>query len=97
VLLEKHARFEAIHAWQFQQDRSRWDWRCWPKPWQDPDSEEVRGFSKAHRREVTFHVFLQWLADASLAAAQTQARAAGMGIGLIADLAVGMDAGGSHA
>jgi 4-alpha-glucanotransferase len=97
VLLEKHARFEAIHAWQFQQLRSRWDWRSWPKPWQDPDSEEVRGFSKAHRREVTFHVFLQWLADASLAAAQTQARAAGMGIGLIADLAVGMDAGGSHA
>jgi 4-alpha-glucanotransferase len=45
VLLERHARFEAIHAWQFQQDRSRWDWRNWPKPWQDPDSEEVRGFS----------------------------------------------------
>jgi 4-alpha-glucanotransferase len=97
VLLEKHARFEAIHAWQLQKDRSRWNWRSWPKQWQDPDSEEVRRFAQAHRREVAFHVFLQWLADASLAAAQTRTRAVGMGIGLIADLAVGMDAGGSHA
>jgi 4-alpha-glucanotransferase len=97
VLLEKHARFEAIHAWHLQKDRSRWNWRSWPKPWQDPDSEEVRAFSQAHRREVAFHVFLQWLADASLAAAQTRTREVGMGIGLISDLAVGMDAGGSHA
>jgi 4-alpha-glucanotransferase len=97
VLLENHARFEAIHAWQLRQDRSRWDWRNWPRPWQDPDSEEVRGFAQAHRREIAFHAFLQWLADSSLAAAQARTRAMGMGIGLIADLAVGMDAGGSHA
>jgi 4-alpha-glucanotransferase len=97
ALLEKHARFEAVHAWQLQKDRSRWNWRSWPKPWQDPDSEEVRRFAQAHRREVAFHLFLQWLADASLAAAQTRTRVVGMGIGLIADLAVGMDAGGSHA
>jgi 4-alpha-glucanotransferase len=97
LLLEKHACFEAIQAWQLQQDRSRWDWRNWPRPWQEPESEEVREFSQENRREVAFHVFLQWLADASLSAAQTLARAAGMGIGLIADLAVGMDAGGSHA
>ncbi len=96
-LLEKHACFEAIQAWQLQQDRNRWDWRNWPKPWKEPESEEVRRFSQDNRREVAFHVFLQWLADASLSAAQTQARTAGMGIGLIADLAVGMDAGGSHA
>jgi 4-alpha-glucanotransferase len=97
VLLENHARFEAIHAWQLQGDPSRWDWRSWPKPWQDPDSKGVQGFSQANRREVAFHAFLQWLADASLAAAQARTRSAGMGIGLIADLAVGMDAGGSHA
>jgi 4-alpha-glucanotransferase len=96
-LLENHAIFEAIQAWQLQKDRSLRDWRNWPKPWREPESEEVRGFSQDNRREVAFHVFLQWLADASLSAAQTQARTAGMGIGLIADLAVGMDAGGSHA
>jgi 4-alpha-glucanotransferase len=96
-LLQKHACFEAIQAWQLQQDQSRWDWRNWPKPWRKPESEDVRRFSQDNRREIAFHVFLQWLADASLSVAQTQARMAGMGIGLIADLAVGMDAGGSHA
>ena len=46
---------------------------------------------------MDFHVFLQWLSDRSLAQAQAAAKDAGMSIGLIADLAVGMDAGGSHA
>jgi 4-alpha-glucanotransferase len=97
ALLENHARFEAAHAWQLRQDRSRWDWRSWPKSWKDPGSAEVREFAHSNCRDVTFHAFLQWLADTSLAAAQARTRAMGMGIGLIADLAVGMDAAGSHA
>ena len=47
--------------------------------------------------EVLFHEFLQWVADRSLAAAQRRARDAGMRIGLVGDLAVGMDPAGSHA
>src|SRR6185437_8251 len=47
--------------------------------------------------DVRFQLFLQWQADESLAAAQARARAAGMPIGLIADMAVGMDPTGSHA
>ena len=46
---------------------------------------------------MEFHAFLQWLADRGLAQARVAARDAGMPIGLIADLAVGMDPGGSHA
>ena len=41
--------------------------------------------------------FLQWLTARSFAAAQMAARAAGMRIGLIGDLAIGMDRSGSHA
>ncbi|WP_447415105.1 4-alpha-glucanotransferase, partial [Clostridium perfringens] len=41
--------------------------------------------------------FLQWLSAESLARAQQAARDAGMRVGLIADLAVGMDAGGAQA
>src|SRR5204862_425362 len=41
--------------------------------------------------------FLQWIADASFAAAQARARTGGMRTGLIADLAIGMDRGGSDA
>ena len=38
-----------------------------------------------------FYAFLQWLADGALAAAQAAARTAGMRIGLISDLAIGLD------
>jgi 4-alpha-glucanotransferase len=59
---------------------------------------EAREAPRAHRaREIGYHIFLQWLAERSLAAAQSAARAAGMRIGLIADLAVGTDPGGSDA
>ncbi len=44
-----------------------------------------------------YHLFLQWIAARSFAAAQQAAKAAGMRIGLIDDLAIGMDRAGSHA
>ena len=56
-----------------------------------------RHLPQEHAHEVVFHAFLQWLTERSLGSAQSAAREAGMGIGMIADLAVGMDAGGSHA
>lgn len=43
-----------------------------------------------------FHVFLQWIAAGAFAAAQRSCRDAGMRIGLIADLAVGLDPSGSE-
>ena len=96
-LLEEHARFEAIHAARFGADHGQWDWRGWPKGLRDPASREVAAFADANFNEVGFHVFLQWVADRSFAAAQSAATSAGMAIGLISDLAVGMAAGGSHA
>ncbi|SEP41856.1 4-alpha-glucanotransferase [Rhodospirillales bacterium URHD0017] len=44
-----------------------------------------------------FHLFLQWITARSFAAAQQAAKAAGMRIGLLSDLAIGMDRAGSHA
>ena len=44
-----------------------------------------------------YHLFLQWITARSFAGAQQAARAAGMRIGLISDLAIGMDRAGSHA
>jgi 4-alpha-glucanotransferase len=44
-----------------------------------------------------YHLFLQWVADRAFAASQDRARGAGMKIGLITDLAVGIDRGGSEA
>jgi 4-alpha-glucanotransferase len=44
-----------------------------------------------------YHLFLQWVADRAFASAKDRARAAGMKIGLITDLAVGIDRSGSEA
>ncbi len=94
--LETHARFEAIHAALFGANPARWHWRSWPEGLRDPRSPEVAAFAREHGREVAFHAFAQFLADRALAEAQRTAREAGMEIGLIADLAVGADSGGSH-
>jgi 4-alpha-glucanotransferase len=92
-LLRQHAIFEALQA-----DRTPdHDWRQWPTDLRDPASAAVAAYAAARRRDVLFHEFLQWLTDRSLAAAQRRAREAGMRIGLIGDLAVGMDPTGSHA
>jgi 4-alpha-glucanotransferase len=46
--------------------------------------------------DARYFAFLQWLADRAFAAAQRTARDAGMAIGLITDLAVGLDPGGAQ-
>ncbi|QQC66773.1 4-alpha-glucanotransferase [Paraburkholderia ginsengisoli] len=94
--LEDHARFEALQAAQLAQGGDG-HWRNWPDALRDPRSPEVEAFAEAHRDEVDFHLFLQWLAAKGLSHAQHVANEAGMAVGLIADLAVGCDSAGSHA
>ncbi|WP_248322972.1 4-alpha-glucanotransferase [Caballeronia sp. Sq4a] len=91
-----HARFEALQAEQIAQN-GEGHWRNWPEELRDPRSEAVTAFAEAHRREVDFYLFTQWLAAKGLAHAQHAARDAGMAVGLVADLAVGCDSAGSHA
>lgn len=94
--LENHARFDAIHAHFFAQSGAK-GWRDWPTAFHDPRSAAVEAFASEHRADVEFKIYLQWLAQTGLNAAQHAATQAGMAIGLVADLAVGLDAGGSHA
>ena len=95
--LRGHATFEALHAARTCADGPSSHWRAWPAPLRSPESEEVKRFAKSNAREIQFHCFLQWIADRSLAAAQSAAKDAGMRIGLMSDLAVGMSGDGSHA
>lgn len=90
--LRDHALFEALHA-QF----GGGGWQDWPADYHDPAGPAVVRFAAEQEAEVRFHLFAQMAADRSLAAAQAAATGAGMRIGLVADLAVGLDAGGSHA
>ncbi|MDQ8049570.1 4-alpha-glucanotransferase [Luteibacter sp.] len=94
--LERHARFEALHG-HFTAHGRPGGWQGWPTEFHDPAGNEVASFVREHGREVAFHAWLQWLAAQGLEGAQKAARDAGMAIGLVADLAVGADSGGSHA
>lgn len=93
--LEHHAVFDSLHAHFFATGAR--GWQGWPAEYHDPDSAAVRRFAAEHPEEIEFFAFAQWLAKASLDAAQRAATGAGMAVGLISDLAVGMDSGGSHA
>jgi 4-alpha-glucanotransferase len=97
ALLENHARFEVLQAASFAADGSARSWTEWPEGWRSPENTEVRAFAERHQNEVTFHCFLQWIAERSIEAAQQAALQAGMRVGLIADLAIGMSRAGSHA
>ena len=94
--LQSHAVFEALHGHFFSRSRTLWHWRSWPAAFQDPASDAVAEFVEANAQEVTFHAWLQFRAELGLTAAQAACKDAGMGIGLISDLAVGTDSGGSQ-
>ncbi|MBX3501674.1 MAG: 4-alpha-glucanotransferase [Alphaproteobacteria bacterium] len=59
--------------------------------------EHARFDARGREAEIDYLLFEQWIADRALAGAQRAARDAGMRIGLIADLAVGLDRNGSQA
>jgi 4-alpha-glucanotransferase len=94
--LENHCRFEAIQEARAARGE-RLDWRQWPEPWRNPRSAELAAFAEENAGRIGFFAFCQWLITRCLERAQTAARASGMSIGLIADLAVGADGGGSQA
>jgi 4-alpha-glucanotransferase len=96
-LLRAHATFEVLHAAQLRLNPGAWSWRDWQAPYRDPDSPEVAAFAAEHGEEIAYQIFLQWLTGRSYGEAQRVCRESGMKVGLIADLAIGMDASGSHA
>lgn len=72
------------------------DWRLWDAPLQDPHSRELAAWADVHAEQVEFHAWLQWLLDDQLGAAQDAATAAGMPIGVMGDLAVGVNEYGAE-
>jgi 4-alpha-glucanotransferase len=94
--LREHALFEALHQHWFGAAEPKWSWSEWPPDWH-AGGAEVERFAAAAPEAIEFHLFAQWVAARSFEAVQDQAREAGMRIGLIADLAIGMSRGGSHA
>ncbi|WP_328496298.1 4-alpha-glucanotransferase [Streptomyces sp. NBC_00414] len=73
------------------------DWTRWPQGLRDPRSAETARARAELMDRVDFHSRLAWLTDAQLATAQRSARDAGMPVGLVHDLAVGVHPGGADA
>ena len=106
--LARHAQFDAYQAREGQDlaDWALWcalaeihgpDWRTWPPGLRTVRNAEVSAERERLASQLRFHAWLQWLAEGQLAAAQQAARAAGMRIGIIRDLAVGCHPGGADA
>lgn len=73
------------------------DWRRWPAELADPVRAGRLTMTGPLAERAAFHAWLQWLADDQLGVAQRAARGAGMEIGVIGDLAVGVHPGGADA
>ncbi len=73
------------------------DWHQWPEELQHPGSEAVAEFVDEYASTVDFHRWLQWIVDEQLMSAQASALQAGMELGIMHDLAVGVDPDGADA
>ncbi len=91
--LIRHATFDTLYC-RLEPTGAR-GWQDWPSAYHDPGGPEVALFARESSEEIAFHLFVQWLAREGLTASQRAARGAGMDIGLIADLAVGVSTMGS--
>ena len=66
------------------------DWNDWPSQLHDPRSEAVEQARAEMADDVDFYCWLQWVLGEQLRTVQDEAHDAGMPIGLMQDLAVGV-------
>ena len=91
------AALQEFAAWNVLADRYGHDFRDWPESLRNPASDEVAAFVHEHTEDVRFEMWLQWIIAGQLTDTQQQCRAAGMPIGVLSDLAVGVHPGGADA
>lgn len=92
--LARHALFEALSLAMVAQGHAS-GWRDWPAAFHDIEGPAVADFASAHRDEIAFQMWLQWLANVQLGEVQAVLSAKGMRIGLYLDMAVGEAPDGS--
>ncbi|MFF5027539.1 4-alpha-glucanotransferase [Streptomyces collinus] len=104
----RQAAYDAFRAEEGQalEDHATWyalaetyghDWHRWPEPLRDPRSAATARARAELAARVDFHSRLAWLTDGQLRAAQRTAREAGMPVGIVHDLAVGVHPAGADA
>lgn len=73
------------------------DWREWPAELRDPAGEAVTEARSTLSDRIAFHAWLQILCGEQLDAARAAAHDAGMAVGIVHDLPVGVHPGGADA
>jgi 4-alpha-glucanotransferase len=76
-------------------ERHGGDWREWPAGLRHPDSPDVAAARRELAPRIAFHAWLQELCERQLGDARTAA--AGMSVGIVHDLPVGVDPAGADA
>lgn len=84
-------------VWSALCERYGADWTRWPGPLRDPRSTAVADAARELAGRVGFHAWLQWQADAQLAAVSRRSAAAGMALGVVHDLPIGVHPTGADA
>lgn len=89
------ASLDDFAIWCALAERHGADWHQWPRGLQHPANPAVAAFAAEHADAVDFHRWLQWQLDDQLTAAQATALQTGMSLGIMHDLAVGVDPNGA--
>ena len=90
-------RLEDFATWCLLCELHGSDWHDWPAELHDPHGAAVARVRREHADRIDFHMWLQWIADQQLSTAQSSGTDAGMPVGLICDLAVGVNGSGADA
>lgn len=72
-------------------------WSTWPAPLHDPAGPAVAAARRELAPRIAFHAWVQQRCSEQLLAVQTAAKDTGMGVGVLHDLAVGVDPDGADA
>jgi 4-alpha-glucanotransferase len=94
---ENSCGLDDFALWCALAERHGADWRRWPTPLQHPQDPAVEAARVELEPRAAFHRWLQHCCAEQLTAAQQAATASGMSVGVVHDLAVGVDPGGSDA
>lgn len=92
--LRRFATFLALSEdWQAQ-GKTYLTWQEWPAAFLDPDGPAVAEFARSHERQLSCHLYAQWLLSRQLQETQAEAQQRHLALGLYLDLAVGVNPGG---
>ena len=95
--LQRFAAFSVLDELNSGPSGEAMPWSRWPWAFHAPEGSAVDRLAGEHSRRLAFHQYLQFLADRQLGQAAADARRAGLNIGIMRDLALGVSPDGADA